>query len=296
VDDVSDAKTVRHLAPPPRVVPLDLAIRVVLGSPLGQVGWFLVGFGFVFVWAFDADGAVSSALRFAGEEQVAQGTTTGWRELSLSVNDEPVFETSYAFDVGGGAFTGRSYATGYYVPEGTTVAIEHRSSDPSISRIQGMRATRVGLVIAFVFVIPLIGLAFVRSGLSSGLRARRLLAEGHLAHAVLESEEDTAMEVNQRPVRRLTFQFTADSGGTYAVVATTHHTGRLKDDESERVVYDPRHPSDAVLIDDLPGRPAIDARGELLGGGLGGWALALLSLCVPGVTTLGHGLFLFLTR
>jgi hypothetical protein len=296
VDDVSDAKTVLHLAPPPRAVPLDLAIRVVLGSPLGQVGWFLVGFGFVFVWAFDADGAVSSALRFAGEEQIAQGTTTGWRELSLSVNDEPVFETSYAFDVGGLTFAGRSYATGYYVPEGTPVTIEHRPSDPSSSRIQGMRATRVGLVIAFVFVIPLIGLAFVRSGLTSGLRARRLLADGHLAHAVLESEEDTAMQVNERPVRRLTFQFTADSGGRYVVVATTHQTGRLKDDESERVVYDPRHPSDAVLIDDLPGRPAIDARGNFVASGARGAAGALLCLVVPTATVLGHAVFLALAR
>jgi len=292
---MSDVETVR-LSPPPRALPLDLSIRVVLGGLFGQVGWFLVGFGFVFVWAFDADGAVGSALRFLGSEEVVQGTTTSWRELNLSVNDQPVFETSYAFAVDGRQLTGASYATGYYVPEGTVVTVEYRDSDAEISRIQGMRATRVGLVIAFVFVIPLTGLAFVRAALRSGLRARRLLSEGHLARAKLLSEEDTGAEVNQKPLRRLTFEFTADSGGTYEVVATTHEAHLLKDDETERVVYDPRYPSDAVLIDDLPGRPEIDARGDFASGGPRGAALALLSLVVPTVTVVGHGLFLFLTR
>ncbi|MGE0160536.1 MAG: DUF3592 domain-containing protein [Gemmatimonadales bacterium] len=293
---MSDVKTVQRLAPPPRAVPLDLSIRVVLGSALAQVGWFLVGFGFVFVWAFDADGAVASAFRFFGEEQVVEGTTTGWRELNVSVNEEKVFETAYAFEVDGRGYTGSSYATGDYVPEGLSVPIEYHRSDPSISRIQGMRATTVGLAVALVFSIPLIGLAFVRWGLSSGLRARRLLAEGLLGHAVLKSEEVTKMEVNDVPVRRLTFEFSADSGGTYEVVATTHETARLKDDETEGVVYDPRHPSDAVLLDDLPGRPAVNARGELVGGGLRGHGLALLSLVLPVVTVFGHGVFLYLSR
>jgi hypothetical protein len=292
---MSDVETV-HLSPPPRAVPLDLSIRVELGGLLGQLGWFLVGFGFVFVWAFDADGAVSSALRFFGPEEVVQGTTSGWRELNLSVNDEPVFETSYAFEVDGRRVTGASYATGYYVPEGTVVTVEYRGSDPSTSRIQGMRATRVGLVIAFVLVIPLIGLAFVRGALRSGLRARRLLADGHLAGATLLTEEDTGAQVNEKPVRRLTFEFTAASGGTYQVVANTHEAHLLTDDETEPVVYDPRHPSDAVLIDHLPGGPEIDARGNFASGGLRGAALALLSLVVPTITVVGHGLFLFLTR
>jgi hypothetical protein len=292
---MTDVGTV-HLSPPPRAVPLDLSIRVVLGGALGQVGWFLVGFGFLFVWGFDADGAVGSAFRFIGSEEVVQGTTTSWRELNLSVNETPVFETSYAFEVDGRQLTGTSYATGYYVPEGTEVTVEYRASDPEISRIQGMRATRVGLAVAFVLVIPLLGLAFVRMALRSGLRARRLLSEGHLARATFVSEEGTGAEVNGKPVRRLTFEFPAGAGGTYQVVATTHEAHLLRDDETERVVYDPRYPSDAVLVDDLPGRPEIDSRGDFASGGPRGAALALLSLVVPTLTVVGHGLFLYLTR
>jgi len=293
---MSDVKTVRHLSPPPRAVPLDLSIRVVLGSLLGQVGWFLVGFGFIFVWAFDADGAVASLFRFAGEEAVADGTVTSWRELNLQIDGEQVYETSYAFDVGGATFTGASYATGYYVPEGTLVRVEHRASNPSVSRIQGMRASAAGVPIAFVFVIPMIGLAFARAGLRSGLRARRLLAEGRLAQATLKVEEELPVQASRAPVHHLTFEFVADSGGTYEAVATTQNAARLTDDETERVVYDPRHPADAVLIDDLPGRPEIDARGDFVSGGVGGLARALLYLVVPTATIVGHGLFLYLAR
>ena len=115
---MSDLMPVRHLAPPPRRVPLALSIRVVLGGMLGQLGWFLVGFGFIFVWAFDASGGVMSAIRFSRELATVEGTTTSWRELNLSINDEQVYETSYSFEVGGQTFEGVSYATGYYESEG----------------------------------------------------------------------------------------------------------------------------------------------------------------------------------
>jgi hypothetical protein len=292
---MSDVETM-SLSPPPRAVPLDLSVRVVLGGVLGQVGWSLVGFGFLFVWAFDADGAVVSAFRFIGSEEVVQGTTTSWRELPVRVNEVPVFETSYAFEVDGRRIAGVSYATGHYVPEGTVVVVEYRDSNPETSRIQGMRATSVGLAIAFALAIPLIGLALVRAALRKGFRARRLLSEGHLARAAFVSEEETGARVNEKPVRRLTFEFAAESGGTYRVVATTHETHRLRDEETERVVYDPRYPSDAVLIDDLPGRPEIDPHGNFASGGPRGTLLALLSLVVPTLTVVGHGLFLFLTR
>jgi hypothetical protein len=287
--------TVRHLSPPPRSLPFDLSIRVVLGDILGQVGWFLVGFGFIFVWAFDATGTVASVFRFSGELATVEGTTTGWRETSLSINDEDVYETTYAFAVNGRAFTGSSYATGYYVAEGVVVTIEYRPTDPSFSRIESMRASPAGVAIAFVFVFPFIGLAFVRAGLRRGLRARRLLVEGHLAQATLKSKEEVISRAD-KPVYRLVFEFTADSGGSHEVEVTTNHAWRLEDEETERVVYDPRHPSDAVLLDDLPGGPAIDARGSFVGGGAAGMVVALLCLVLPVLTILGHGLFLYLTR
>jgi len=276
-------------------VPLALSIRVVLG-PLSQIGWFLVGFGLIFVWAFGADRAVATAIRFAGALEVVEGTTTTWRELNLSINDEKVYETSYTFEVGGRAFTGASYATGFYVPSGTRLPVEYRPSNPSVSRLQEMRASPMGVVIAFVFLIPLIGLALARAGLRTGFRARRLLAEGQLALGALQSQEATGARVNNQPVHRLTFEFGAEGGGRYQVVTTTHRVDRLTDDPAEPIVYDPRDPSDARTIDDLPGRPTVDDRGDFEGGGVVGAFAALLSLVIPTVSIVGHGAFLYFFR
>ena len=293
---MSDLMPARHLSPPPRRVPIALSIRVVLGGMLGQLGWFLVGFGFIFVWAFDAGGGVISAIRFGGELATVEGTTTGRRDLNLSIDDEQAYETSYMFEVGGQTFAGVSYATGYYVPEGQRLPVEYRASDPTISRLQGMRASVMGLMIAFVFVIPLMGLAFVRSGLISGLRARRLLSEGQLALGTLKSKEPTNTRVNEQTVYRMTFEFTAARGGTYEVVTNTHLATKLLDEERERLVYDPRSPSDATLLDDLPGRPRIDSRGNFQAGEANEALLALLSLVIPALTIVGHGAFLFFFR
>ncbi len=288
--------SVGRLSPPPRRLPLALSIRVVLGSMLGQVGWFLVGFGFIFVWAFDAGGGVMSAIRFAGDLATVEGTTTGWREINLSINDEQVYETSYTFEVDGRTYASASFETGSYVPEGQRLPVEYRPNDPSISRLRGMRASAAGLAVAFVFLIPLIGLVFVRSGLTHGLRARRLLSEGVLALGTLKSDEPTNVQVNSQTVHRLTFEFSATSGGTYEVVANTHDTRRLQDDPQESIVYDPRYPSDATLIDHLPGHPRIDPRGDFEAGGARELALALLNLVVPAATIFGHGAFLFFFR
>jgi hypothetical protein len=285
----------KRLSAPPRSLPLALSIRVILGGP-GQIGWFLLGFGLVFVWAFGADRSVVAAVRFAPALEVVEGTTTGWRELNLVINDVNVYETSFEFEVGGRTYTGVSYETGYYVPEGQRLPIEYRASDPSVSRLQGMRATPVGLVIAFVFIIPLIGLAVIRYGLRTGFRARRLLAEGVLAHGTLESNEPTSVSVNEQPVHRLTFRFTAANGGDYQVVASTHALGRLTDDAQEAIVYDPRHPADATTVDDLPGQPTIDERGNFEAGGAREMAFALLTLLIPTVTLVGHGAFLLYFR
>lgn len=292
---MTDSTVARHLSPPPRRVPLALSIRVILGG-VGQLGWFLVGFGLIFVWAFDADGAIVSAIRFSRELAVVEGTTTGWRELNLSINDVQVYETSYSFEIDGRSYAGASYETGYYVPEGQRLPVEYRPSNPSISRLQGMRASAAGLAIAFVFVFPLIGLAFVRWGLRNGLRNRRLLAEGRLAFGTLVSDEATSTQVNNQRVRRLTFEFTDASGGRYQVVASTHQSAKLMDDAQEALVYDPRHPADATLIDDLPGHPRIDARGDFETGGAREVLIALLNLVIPTVTIVGHGVFLYVTR
>jgi hypothetical protein len=267
-------------------VPLALSIRVVLGGLLSQIGWAVAGFGLIFVWVFDAGGALGSAVAFAGELATVEGVTSAWRQTQISINDEAVFETSYEFELEGRRVTGASYVTGSYMPQGEPVTVEYVASDPTLSRIRGMRASVAGVGISFVFTIPLVGLALAAVGTGRGLRARRLLATGHLALGTLKSKEPTNSTVNNQPVYRLTFEFPAARGGTYEVTSMTHRAFELEDEPAERLVYDPRHPNDAALLDELPCRPAIDARGDFAVGGSGQRIRAILNLVIPGLTVL----------
>ena len=65
-------------------------------------------------------------------------------------------------------------------------------------------------------------------------------------------QEATNTKINKQTVYKLFFEFTANDGKTYQVVAKTHKTHRLLDEELEALVYDPANPSNAVVLDALP--------------------------------------------
>jgi len=275
----------RHLSPAPRAVPLTLSIRVLLGSVLCHLGWGLMLFGMVFVWGFDAGGAIHETLRFAGNVASTEGRTVDWRQTSVSVNDTPVYETTFSFrSADGYDVTGTSYRTGGYLEPGQSVVVEYVASDPSIARIQGMRTSVAGLGVTFVYIFPIIGLAFAMMGVRGGIRARYLLSEGRLAFAKLISKEPTNTRINNQTVYKYTFEFEVPDGGTYQAVGKTHRTGVLDDEALERVVYDPRDPNEAKLLDELPCRPAIDSRGDFDTVGASQVLLAGANLVLPTAT------------
>ena len=284
-----------HLSPPPRTVPTVLTVRVVLGGVLSQIGWIFVLFGMVFVWAFDPGSAIVSAVRFGGDVRTAEGIVSGWDETSWTVNERPVYATRYEYsDAEGRPHTGASFATGSYGQAGERVTVEYLAGDAAISRILGMRTTPGGVALAFVYVFPLVGLVLAISGMRRGLKARRLMSGGQLGLGTLVSKEPTSTRVNNQTVYRLTFEFEAPEGGTFQVEGRTHRPYELEDEPQERLVYDPRNPGDAALLDELPCRPGIDGRGDFTASGPRDVPLALLNLVAPALSVLvylGYRLF-----
>jgi hypothetical protein len=269
---------------PPRSLPASLGVRILFGG-FGQLGWVLVAFGMVFVWIFDAGGGVAEWIRFSGDVETAQGTTTGWRQTNLSINEVDVYETMYAFDLPGeGSFEGSSFDTGSWVADARPVTVEYVDGDPSTSRIQGMRLSRGGLGVAFVFIFPGVGLLMALAALRRGHRVVRLLRDGEVTHGVLRSKEPTGMKINEQPVLRLTFEFDVPGQGIFQAVAKTHRPERLEDEEQELLVYDRRDPGQAVMLDSLPCEPRIGDRGQLEAGRWG--APTALYLLLPGLSVL----------
>jgi len=280
-----DAPTPQHLAPAPRAIPLALSIRVLLGSVWCHIGWGLMIFGMIFVWAFDAGGAIRETVRFAGGTATAEGVATDWRRTSMSINETPVYETTYSFrSADGYDITGASYMTGRWVERGQPVTVEYVPSDPSFSRIQGSRASIAGVGVSFVYLLPLAGLAFAMLGVRGGIRRRYLLSSGELALGRLKLKEPTNTQINNQTVYKYTFEFEVTGGQVYEATAKTHRQRVLEDEDFERLVYDPRDPNDATLLDELPCRPAIDVRGNFDTEGAGQILLAAMNLVLPTAT------------
>jgi len=265
------------LAPPPRRVPLSLALVNVFNL-FAQIGWFVFGFGMIFAWAFVGN-ADFSAITFRGAHAQKTGTVTRVEETGASENRSQVVAHHYVFSVADTRYDGTSYSTHDRKSAGDTVMIEYDQSNPQRSRILGMRRSPFGPAVIFVLIFPLIGALFVVFSTASGLRRNRLLRNGLLAGGKLLGRERTNVTVNNRPVWKLTFEFTARDGQRRQATASTTDPSRLEDEAEEPLLYDPDNPTAAYVLDEIPARPQFEPNGELRGRGLAG----AMSVIIPGL-------------
>lgn len=279
-------------SPAPRAVPLSVRLRVLFGGFNNQFGWIFFGFGLIFVWIFALQADVASIILFRFETKSTQGIVETVQTTNASEDDVMIYEVSYTyFDSIGRQHSGASYSTG--APGvGARVAVEYLAGAPTISRVEGMRRTIFGPWAAFPVIFPLIGFGFLYAGIKYGLKANRLLTQGRIAFGELTSSESTNARINNRPVIKLTFTFTANDGDEYEATAKTHLPQDLRDEEQEPLLYDEMDPSYAVLLDDLPGSTEFDSSGRLMPASA--WEILKVVL-IPCLTIFGHGIYLLVS-
>lgn len=290
-------RNILNLAGPPRDVPLSVRLRVLFGGTLNQAGWFIFGFGLLFVWLFTLNADLTSWYRFRGpldstEGKVLYSKDTGFSEGgSKHRRGTPVYVVHYSFIGPDDAeYKGLSFNTGRQLKEGQKVTVEYPQGKPRTSRIKGMRRKPVGLFGLFPVVFPLLGLLFITTGIRKGFKANRLLALGEQTTGTLKSKKKTRSQVNKKYVYKLTFEFNTPEGMTYETTAKTHETGKLEDQAEEPLLYDPMRPAYAVMLDDLPGNPRIQQNGTIRAGSA---ANTIKVLVVPLATLIGHGIYIF---
>jgi len=277
------------LGDPPRSVPMGVRLSALVGGAMTQFGWAFFGFGLIFFWVFFPAIELVSLVEFRGERETAPGTVVECEETNCKENETRVYAIHYAFTASDGVERrGVSYTTGTPVAAGETVTVEYPKGRPSASRIQGFRRSMFSVWASFVAIFPLVGLAFILVGLRRGIKANRLLAHGKLGHGTLKDKQPTNVTVNNQRVWKLVFEFRADDGRTYETTVKTHETRLLEDDAEERLLYDPWDPNYVMMLDNLPGSPAIDEAGHLQS------ASPLRSLAVlilPLLTIVGHSTY-----
>lgn len=285
-----------RLPPPPRQVTTGLRYLVLLGGPLGVIGWLLAAFGSIFVWAF-LPMADPSFVLLRGPLGGAEGAVVSVEQTAAREDERAIWKVGFRFrDPAGVERTGASYALGTPPEPGTPVKVEFRLADPDVARIEGLRMGPFSpWLIGLVALFPAVGLVLALGGLRRGLTGVALLAEGELTVGRLRAKEPTNTRINNRTVYALTFAFTDLDGREQTVVERTHQPEKLQDDAEELLVYDPSTPSRAVLVDNLPGRPALDRERGVFAGS----ARGLLALLLPAAFVLVNAaglLIVFLWR
>jgi hypothetical protein len=245
----------------------------------------------IFVWIFALQSDITSLFLFSFQTNTTQGFVEGVVETGGSENDTAIFEVSYTyFDQLGRQQSGKSFSTGYPVVSGQ-VTVEYLDGFPSISRVEGLRRKPFGAFALIAVIFPLVGSAFISVGIRFGLKANRLLAQGRIGFGKLVSSSATGTRINDQPVIKLIFSFTAVDGDEYEAVAKTHQPTDLKDEAEEPLLYDEADPYYAVMLDDLPGSTEFNPSGQLLPASV--WEVAK-ALIIPALTVIGHGTYLLL--
>ena len=283
---------------PPRHVPLTVRVRLLFGGFLNQFGWIFFGFGMVFVWSFTLQADLTSWHLFRGRLETCEGTVTASKKTSFSEGGSkrrrgtPVYANHYSFtDSAGAEHQGVSYKTGVRLNAGDKVTVEYLPARPEISRIKGMRRKPVGPWGLLVVLFPLVGACLVISGVRRGLRAGRLLRFGEQTTGRLKSKTPTNTKVNNQRVYKLVFDFEGCDGARYEATAKTHRPEKLEDERDEPLLYDPTRPSQAVMLDALPGSPRIDQSGSIR---TGSPASVVSCLLIPAAILIGHGIYVCL--
>ncbi|MHC9543541.1 MAG: DUF3592 domain-containing protein [Vulcanimicrobiota bacterium] len=293
-----DDKT-RLISPPPRQVPLSIAVKVIFGDFASLFGWIFFGAGMIFFWVF-AMNADFSSLSYSSSSWVStNGVMTTSEQThfseggSRSSRGTLIYANHFRFKAAdGNEYEGVSYSKGAYNPPRSVVesnvmavSVQYISSNPRISRIMGQRLKPLSPNVIFVMIFSIVGFCFLAFGMIQGFKALKLLASGETALGTLKKKDSTNTRINNRRVYALTFSFNTKDGIPATAVARTNEPDKLEDDREERLFYNPINPSEAVLFDSLPGGVGIDGRGDIYDPSP---LKSFLYLIIPAIVLLGN--------
>ena len=248
------------LASPPRNLPFSLRLRVALGGFATMIGWLVLGLGLLPSLIFVGQSELMTATRFDGPLRVTEGKILRHEWTTPMVGGADVVRVYFEYTLGDAPMQGVSYARGSVPDAGSPVVVEYAAEDPHVARIRGMNTAPFPAAVAFLLIVPGVGLLFLLCGLYRGRRNTYLLVHGLLAQGQLVEQAETNVTIHNKRVYRLTFVFIDEQKRRHQVRARSHRHQRLSEHSTEPVLYDPASKA-AVLLDTIPGNPSAGGDG-----------------------------------
>jgi len=254
---------------PPRKIPIDFSILLVLGNFMSLFGSFFFGFGLIFVWIFGLNADYTSWYTFRKNNvvevsgKVFKTEKTKFTEGGSSHSSgSPVYKQYYTYnDLDGLEHNGVVYSTN---SRKKNVTIQYLKVDKDYSRIKGMLKKPMPPFVGFVFLFPIIGIVMAFIGFKRGIFSYYILKHGYPAEAIIIDRHSTGTRINNMPVIDFTLEFSTRNKTKYRSNFKTHHVDRMGDEDTELMLYDPYKPERAVPFDAFSTRPDIDENGNIL--------------------------------
>ena len=197
------------------------------------------------------------------------------RNSSRFVGSTEVTRYRYRFkDSSGTLRDGHSYRTGgsdtieHDGPNGREIDIVYGSSRPSINFVVGGTLSPVPIVFSTIYIPAALALLMLGRGVLAGSRRVRLLQSGTLASGRVVSRRINNTDRPLKPGEDINavdieVTFTTESGQSVThKERVVDNPAEVGDQPQELVLYDPADPRRAMLLDGVPGRPAVGPDGQ----------------------------------
>ncbi len=238
---------------------MHIPLRIRLLHNFGRTS-FIIGFlfsliGLVFVVYFSCK--LNWKILLAGKHDFLseEATITRSEETQYLVNDSPLYEYFYLYSVDGNASCSGSFLefAGVYSP-GQEIRIEYLIDAPEISRIAGKDRRNFDQIMFLAGIACLlVGFSFLYPSIRKTRRERKILMAGLPASGKLIHAEPTNLKVNEQPVYKLTYEYSTGKNASQKFSIRSHLIKNFSEEHKENLIYDPRRPSRALVIDTLPG-------------------------------------------
>jgi len=249
----------KNLRLSPREVPARLVWLLLFGGQIGFFGWLFAAFGMIFVLVF----VPRAHVPIVSYDRGAVGEITKVEPTSNHENERTIHRVHYEFTDERSVLRN---GVGYSVDPpsvGARRRVDYEGRDPALSALEGTREKPFDWsVIPLVALFPIVGLGFAGPQLRRGLRKLRALRYGVETLGKLVQKNEMNMSINERTIMALTFEYEVD-GVKYRATEKVLDTSTLEDDPLERMLYDPRDPTLATTLDNLPGSPTITSDDEI---------------------------------
>jgi Protein of unknown function (DUF3592) len=267
-----------ELLSPPRRMPLNVKAKCIFMGSRYQISFLFLGVSTVFflVFAFD----YPSVLFYKSTVETTTGTLVDKKKTVFSTGrinfggltrpGENIYKYFYIYRVMGKSYEASSVGIDRQVDKQTTLVVEYLKNRPSISRIQGMSPGLhlSGRVTPLVIIIVIILIAF--SAVYSMTRKRvylyRLLRIGQTAIGTVKTKNILSRS-SGREWYEVVYEFVVE-GCAYQVIDRPYYTEQIEIGEQRTLLYDPKNPHKAALLDNIPCSIVLDESGQISSGSL----------------------------